>query len=615
MFYAKRMIKKNCNTVILSKNRVKQTLIKYIKHEVHSGNIFKPNIDSDSAKIGDAILTTKHGDNILNDALLNKGTAFPIEERERLGIRGLVPPRLPDTSCCLEWQVAKIMTRYKDLQTPLQKYTYMNSLHDRNEVLFFKCLVDNLKELAPIVYTPTVGQACLNFATLFRRPRGMYFSSADKGMMHAMTFNWHTDDVDLIVVTDGSRVLGLGDLGTNGMGIPIGKLQLYTACAGIHPSKCLPIVIDVGTNNQTLINDSVYLGLQQKRLTGKDYDDIIDEFIIAVRERFSNALIQFEDFSTENASKILEKYRKKILCFNDDMQGTATVSLAGILSALRAIGNKDPQAILSEQRIVVVGAGTAGLGVSNGILFSMMQAGLCETEARKRFYIVDDKGTLGKGRTTTFDNQNIWIREDIEDQLPLEQLIDKVKPTILLGLSGVGGVFTEKAVRNMSKHCDKPIIFPMSNPTEKAECTAKDAYTWTNGTCIFASGSPFENVEIKGKVFKPAQANNMYTYPGIGLGSLVCKAKFISDTMLNAAANALAKSISEVDLAEGRIFPMVMDIPKMSKDIAYAVAKQAYKENIGRTIYLSDESLRKAIEDRFWVPKYGSLIRVSNLQF
>jgi malate dehydrogenase (oxaloacetate-decarboxylating)(NADP+) len=578
---------------------------------VHSGNIYDPNPNSDGAKIGEIVLTKKYGVDVLNDALINKGTGFPLEERERLGIRGLVPPRLHNSKNVMEWQESKVMAKYREITSPLLKYSFMNSLHDRNEVLFFRCLSNNLKEIAPIVYTPTVGLACLNFATLFRRARGMYFSAEDKGTMHAMTFNWHTDDVELIVVTDGSRVLGLGDLGTNGMGIPIGKLQLYTACAGIHPSKCLPIVIDVGTNNKSLLEDNLYLGLQQERLRGKEYDEIVDEFINAVRERFPNALVQFEDFSTENASRILEKYRNKILCFNDDMQGTATVTVAGLLSALRALGHQNPQEALKNQRIVTVGAGSAGLGVSRGIMFSMMEAGLSEEEARKRFWIVDDKGVLGKGRNVAFSNQQAWVRDEVKDQLNLRELVKEVKPTILLGLTGVGGLFSEQVIREMASHCERPVIFPMSNPTDKAECKANDAINWTDGKCIFASGSPFPEYEFKGRLFKPAQSNNMYSYPGIGLGALVCKARSVTDSMLNAAALAIAGYLTEDDLRDGRIFPLVDEIPKLSREIAFAIAKQAAKENLARIKFNSDDDLRKAIDDRFWIPKYGSMARVN----
>jgi malate dehydrogenase (oxaloacetate-decarboxylating)(NADP+) len=433
--------------------------------------------------------------------------------------------------------------------------------------------------------------------------------------MRSMVFNWPTDDVELIVVTDGSRILGLGDLGTNGMGIPIGKLSLYTACGGIHPSKCLPVVIDVGTNNTSLLDDPMYLGLQQKRLTGDAYDAIFDEFIKAIRQRFPNVLVQFEDFSIENASRILEKYRNKILCFNDDMQGTATVALAGVLSGLRALGNQDAKSALCNQRIVVVGAGTAGLGVSRGILFNMMQSGLSKSEAHKRFWIVDNYGSLGYGRNVQFKNQEEWVRNDIQDKMSLEELIKQVKPTIILGLTGVGGLFSQNSIREMAKHCDRPIIFPLSNPTKNAECKAEDAYKWTEGKCIFGSGSPFAPVDYNGKLLIPAQPNNMYSYPGIGLGALVSKAKLITDRMLNSAAIALAESVSEEELRNGRIFPRVKEIPNVSRKVAFAVAKQAFADNLSRLSSISsDDDLRQAIYERFWIPKYGSIIRVEDSQ-
>eukprot|EP00340_Litonotus_pictus_P000107 CAMPEP_0170522514 /NCGR_PEP_ID=MMETSP0209-20121228/7919_1 /TAXON_ID=665100 ORGANISM="Litonotus pictus, Strain P1" /NCGR_SAMPLE_ID=MMETSP0209 /ASSEMBLY_ACC=CAM_ASM_000301 /LENGTH=498 /DNA_ID=CAMNT_0010810053 /DNA_START=330 /DNA_END=1822 /DNA_ORIENTATION=- len=498
------------------------------------------------------------------------------------------------------------MMRFRDCPNNLQKFTYMNNLQDRNEVLFYKCLSEHLEEIAPIIYTPTVGEACLNYAYLFRRPRGMYFSAADKGHMHAMTYNWHTDDVELIVVTDGSRILGLGDLGVNGMGIPIGKMALYTTCAGIHPSKCLPVVIDVGTNNRDLIQNNLYLGLQHRRIVGEEYDEIVDEFIRAVTERFPKALIQFEDFSTENASRILEKYSKNILCFNDDMQGTSTVTLAGILSSLKYLGNTEPQKALKDQRIVVVGAGTAGIGVSSGLLYDMKLNGLNEEEARKNFWILDDKGLLGKNRRTEFAHQDPWIREDYEDHLSLTEVIKKVKPTILIGLTGVGGIFGEDSIREMAKHCERPIIFPISNPTSRTECTAENAYKWTNGKCIFASGSPFPKVEYQGHTYKPAQSNNMYTYPGLGLGAIIGDATRITDNMLNAAAQSLVSSITKEDYEAGRIFPKVSSIPTISKNIAIAVAQQAFKDGVSKlTTQKSKEEFRNIIESRFWEPNYG----------
>lgn len=599
-------------------NTRNKVLYCFNKSTVHSSNVFEPFEESKSneAKIGEVVLTTKHGVGVLLDPLLNKGTGFSVEERERLGIRGLIPPRTIDIKSCLEWQAKKIMMRYYDCPTNIVKYSYFMSLQDRNEVLFYKCLVDNLEELAPVVYTPTVGEACLKFAYLFRRPRGMYFSAADKGNMHAMAFNWPTDDVELIVVTDGSRILGLGDLGVNGMGIPIGKLALYTACAGIHPSKCLPIVIDVGTNNQNLLDNELYLGLQQRRVVGDEYDEIIDEFIRAVSQRFPKALIQFEDFSTENASRILNKYRNKVLCFNDDMQGTATIALAGVLSALKSQGYSDPQKELQNQRIVVAGAGTAGLGVAKGLLYNMTLNGLSEQEAAKRFWVLDDKGLIGGERRTEFKNQLKWRRNDYQDKLSLLETVKQVKPTIILGLTGVGGIFTEEIIKEMAKHVKVPIIFPLSNPTSKAECTAENAYRWTDGKCIFASGSPFKEVEYNGKILKPAQSNNIYTYPGLGLGALAGEARMITDNMLNAVAMSVIDSVKEADYKEGRLFPKISKIPELSKSIALAVAKQAFKDGVVKyETEKSDAELVKKINQRYWRPFYGSLVRIDQNRY
>lgn len=585
------------------------------KHLIHSSNIFAPYPRDSKAKVGDVVLTTKHGVNVLLDPLLNKGTGFTADERERLGIRGLIPPRIFNDSNTLDWQEKKIMMRFNELGTDIAKYGYLMSLQDRNEVLFFKCLRENITELAPIIYTPTVGEACQKFAYIFRRPRGMYFSAADKGNMHSMTFNWPTDDVELIVVTDGSRILGLGDLGANGMGIPIGKLALYTACAGIHPSKVLPCVLDVGTNNDDLRNNNFYLGIPQRRLVGDDYDEVLDEFITAVSQRFPKAVIQFEDFSTENASRILKKYRDKVLCFNDDMQGTATVALAGVISALKAIGAKSDKELIN-QRIVIVGAGTAGIGVAKGLLYNMMLNGLSEKEARERFWVLNDKGLLGKGRRVGFRNQDAWKREDYEDGLSLLDVVKQVKPTVILGLTGVGGIFDEESIKEMAKHCEHPIIFPLSNPTSRAECTAEQAYNWTDGKCIFASGSPFKNLDYKGKTLKPAQSNNMYTFPGLGLGALIGEAKIITDNMLNAAALSLANSVTDEDYKNGKIFPDVSLIPELTKKIAISIAQQAFKDNVAKyEIEKSDEEFEKIISTRYWVPEYGSLVRIDQNRY
>jgi len=575
---------------------------------------FDPNPTSDAARIGELVLTTKHGEGILLDPLLNKGTGFLMEERERLGIRGLVPPRYPsDHASALQGGVSRVMQRYRRIQEPLQQYNYLIALQDRNEVLFYRCLIDNIEKLAPIIYTPTVGEACQKFSAIFRRPRGMYFSYADRGSMHAMVWNWPSDDVEVIVVTDGSRILGLGDLGTNGMGIPIGKLSLYTAAGGFHPSKCMPVSLDVGTNNEDLLKDPAYLGLQHRRITGEAYMQTVDEFIRAVRERFPKALLQFEDFSNENAARLLEKYRKKTLCFNDDIQGTGTVALAGVLGALRCAGHEDAHA-LSRQRIVIVGAGTAGIGVANSLKMGMIHQGLTDAEARSRIYLLDQYGLLGHTRNGLDEQQVLYAKQDQPDKLSLDQVVETVKPSILLGLTGCPGVFNESAIRLMSSYCPHPIIFPLSNPTSRAEATAAQIYEWTNGSAIFASGSPFDPVIHNGVTRYPSQANNFYCFPGIGLGAIVAEARCVSDGMLYAASRSLAQAVKSEDIAMGKVFPPLRDIRKVTLELALAVCQQAVSEGLAQASLPSNpDLLRSLIANRMWQPNYPSMVRVTEM--
>lgn len=580
---------------------------------IHSNNIFEPKIKNKFSKIGDIILTTKQGADVILDPCLNKGTSFRLAEIDRLGIRGLITPRQTSQQV----QEERIIQNLQKTKTNIDKYIYLMSLLDRNEILFYKILSKNIGKLAPIVYTPTVGEACLHFGDILRRPRGMYFTLNDKGEMKSMIYNWPINDVELIVVTDGSRILGLGDLGANGMGIPIGKLCLYTACGGIHPSKCLPVVIDVGTNNKALRESGGhYLGLNQPRLTGNKYFEIMDEFLSAVNHRYPNALIQFEDFSSNNATKLLTKYRNKYLCFNDDMQGTAVVTLAAILNALYLIHRTDPIEALTKQKIIVVGAGTAGLGVSQGILFNMINSGgVSEEEAYNNFYIVDNRGCLGAGRNVQYFFQKPWVRNDIPDKTDLLSLIRKVKPTILLGLTGIGGLFKEDIIREMAKYCKKPIIFPMSNPTKNAECTAQQAIEWTDGNCIFASGSPFMPVNYKGKMYSVSQSNNMYAFPGIGLGALASKATTITDNMLNQAAIALANSTRKYNSLNGQLFPSISKIPLISKDIAVALGMQAIREGVSTAKQIKTRSdLVEAVNNKFWTPKYGNIVQIAPMK-
>lgn len=580
---------------------------------------FDANPDVDGAVLGEVVLVDKHGVDILHDPLFNKGTGFPLEERERLGLRGLVPPReySKDNMANLEIQARRVMKRYEAKLTDMDKYNYLISLQDRNETLFYKVLKDNLRKMAPIIYTPTVGKACLTFSSNFRRSRGMYFSANDKGHMHAMTWNFPYSDVQIIVVTDGSRILGLGDLGANGMGIPIGKLSLYTACAGIHPSRCLPVFLDAGTNNEEILKDDFYLGLAQKRLKGAPYDVIVDEFMRAVNERWPKAVIHFEDFSNENAERLLSKYRDRYLCFNDDIQGTGTVVLASCLSAMRVIAGKRISAkesarLLSQQRIVVVGAGTAGLGVTNCIRDGMTAYGhLSDDAACKNFVLYDRDGSMGAGRIGASSAQRPYIHDHIKDKMDLLETVRTVKPTIMIGLTGIPNVFSEAAIREMAKYCERPLVLPLSNPTDRAECSAAQAYEWTDGRAIFASGSPFGPVEYKGKKLVPNQSNNMYSFPGIGLGAISCGAKKITRTMLQAASVALAETMSDEDLSAERLFPPIEQITDITIQVATALARTAYREGLASVPWDgTEESLVQLVKKHMWNPHYGSFVSV-----
>ena len=458
--------------------------------------------------------TRLRGLEIVQSPLSNKGTGFSAAERDRLRIRGLVPPR----TLSLEVQAQKIMHAIDGKTDALEKSAYLSDLQDRNETLFFRVLMDNLEALAPFVYTPTVGQVCLRFGSYFRRARGMYFSSGDRGLFSSMVHNWPLDEVEVVVVTDGSRILGLGDLGANGMGIPIGKLALYVGAGGIDPRKVMPVMLDLGTDNQSLLNDPWYLGMTHPRLRGDAYYSLVHEFVNAVHERWPRALIQFEDFSSDKAANILEAYRHRHLCFNDDIQGTGSVTLGALLAAVRTQG---PGARLGDQRIVVCGAGSAGMGVCGSLLDAMVQDGLTEAQARQRFWVLDKDGLVGPGRAreplsaaqrlfarSAVDEGELGSDTRLADRAPLLDVVSRVKPTILLGFTGIGGAFKEPVIREMARHAARPIIFPLSNPTSNAECTAEQAYAWTEGRAVFGGGSPFEPVTINGRTIQPSQINN-----------------------------------------------------------------------------------------------------------
>lgn len=552
-------------------------------------------------------ITSQYSWDTLHDPLLNKGTSFTMVERDRLGLRGLLPPSVKN----LETQMLRIRGRYDKLENDLDRYLFMQQIQDTNETLFYKFLVTYIEELAPIVYTPTVGLACLNFTHAFRRARGMYFSAADRGEMKAMIHNFPSKEVDLVVLTDGGRVLGLGDLGCNGMPISIGKLSLYVAAAGLHPGRVLPVLVDVGTNNEKFIHDPFYLGLPQKRLDGVEYFEVLDEVLDAITSRWPNVLIQFEDITPDKANILLNKYRNQILCFNDDIQGTGTVIVSGLFNALRASNQRFSD--ITKQRILIAGAGCAGIGVADSIKRTMMREGLLEREALQRFYICDKDGLITNKRKNITPYQAPYAnsRTDCPEGLSLLETIHLVKPTILLGISGVGSLFTEEIVKAMSEYNQTPIIFPISNPTSNCECTAEDAIKWSNGRAIFASGSPYAPVRYNLKSYYISQANNMFIFPGLGFGSVISGASTITDNMLHAASVALANTVGTEEIKQGYIYPRVKDIRNSTTEVALAVIKQAISEDnytVKKLKHMTDDELRLFIKKKSWLPAYQSIV-------
>ncbi len=536
------------------------------------------------------------GLDLIRDPALNKGRAFSAEEREILGLRGLLPPR--ETN--LEDQAAFIIENVRSKATDLDRYNSLISLQDRNETMFYRVLVDNLAELLPIVYTPTVGLACQHFGHIFRRARGMYISDADRGQIRKVLDNWPKDDVRVIVVTDGERILGLGDLGVHGMGIPIGKLSIYTASAGVKPSQCLPITIDVGTDNVALLEDPSYLGLIHKRIRGEAYDSLIDEFIEAARDRFPNVLIQFEDFGNANAFRLLEKYKDTACVFNDDIQGTAAVTLAGIMSALLM-----KRAKLSDQTIVLFGAGEAATGISDLLVLALTKEGMDEDLARKRCWLIDSKGLVVKSRTDLASHKQAYAHD--HEPLPdLLSVIQAIQPTVLIGASGQRGAFTPEVLTTMASYQEHPIVFALSNPTSQSECTAEEAYRFTDSRAIFASGSPFQVVDLGDRTITPGQANNAYVFPGVGLGVIASGSTRVTDEMFFEAAKALALETTEEDFAIGRVFPSLDRAREVSAKIATAVAKVAHRSGLATNEEPPD--ILAAITAQMYDPVYTSYV-------
>ena len=531
----------------------------------------------------------KRGLDVLRDKSLNRSITFTAKERDRLGLSGL----LPYSVATPRQMVQRVMTNLDRLPRDIDRYMLLSSLQERNEQLFYQTLIAHTEQLLPLIYTPTVGEACREFSHIAREPKGLYITPKDRGRIGKILGNWPHRDIRVIVVTDGQRILGLGDLGANGMGIPIGKLALYTACAGIDPAACLPVTLDVGTNNEALRRDDLYLGYPRRRLTGKLYFDLVEEFVTAVQTRYPNVLIQFEDFLTPNAYALLGKYRERVLCFNDDIQGTAAVALAGVYSSTRVTGVP-----FKDLRIMFLGAGSAATGIADLMSVAFIEAGLGREEARRRLWFVDVNGLVVKDRSDLMPHNLPYAH----DHRPVGFLgaINAVRPHVLIGATGAPGTFTQPVIERLSEINSRPVIFALSNPTSRAECTPEQAYAWSGGRAIFASGSPFAPVIYGGKTFRPAQGNNAYVFPGIGLGAIACRARTLPDDLFLVAARTLANLVRQKDLEEGALYPPLREIRKISLAIAVSVATRAYATSLARLS--RPRNIRRTVEALVYRP-------------
>ena len=548
------------------------------------------------------------GPALIETPLLNKGTAFSKVERTNFNLMGLLPPRYET----IEEQVERAYMQYSSFQDPINKHIYLRAIQDNNETLFFRLLNENIEEMMPIIYTPTVGDACEQFSDIYRSNRGLFISYTERDQMDDIIRNATKRSVKVIVVTDGERILGLGDQGIGGMGIPIGKLSLYTACGGISPAYTLPVTLDVGTNNEKLLNDPMYMGERHKRVSQEEYDAFVEKFIRAAQKRWPGVMIQFEDFAQPNAMPLLKRYRDNVCCFNDDIQGTAAVTVGTLLAACRKKGEK-----LSEQKVVFVGAGSAGCGIAEQIIMQMKAEGLDDKTARSQVFMIDRYGLLTEGMEGLRDFQQALVQSNDAladwnysgDYATLLDVMNCAKPGILIGVSGVPGLFTEPVIKAMHKGTPSPIVFPLSNPIKQIEARPEQIIEWTNGEAIVATGSPFEPIEFEGKTYDIAQCNNAYIFPGIGLGVIASGAKLISDEMLMATSVTLAESSPIVNTGKGALLPSLVDLPTLSKTIAFNVAKVAMEQGLALT--MSDEELKQKIEKNFWKAEYRPYKRVS----
>lgn len=548
------------------------------------------------------------GPALIETPLLNKASAFSAEERAAFNLTGLIPPRFET----IEEQVKRCYAQYCSFNDAMNKHIYLRAIQDNNETLFYCLIQQHIDEMMPIIYTPTVGDACEQFSDIYRNARGLFLSYSDRFQMDDILRNATKRNVKVIVVTDGERVLGLGDQGIGGMGIPIGKLSLYTACGGISPAYTLPIMLDVGTNNQKLLRDPMYMGSRMPRIAQPEYDEFLDIFMRAVNKRWPSAMIQFEDFAQHNATPLLNRYRQQFCCFNDDIQGTAAVTVGTLLAACRRKHSK-----LSQQNVIFVGAGSAGCGIAEQIIQQMCAEGISQERARQRIFMIDRCGLLTDKTPALRDFQQRLVQQSSRlsdweyagESPSLLETIQQVQAGVLIGVSGKRGLFTQAVIQAVHEACERPIIFPLSNPSRQIEAHPKDILAWTKGQAIVATGSPFDDIQYDGKMYPIPQCNNSYIFPGIGLGVLAAKARLISDGMLMVASETLAESAPQANDETTDLLPPLQDVPELSKKIAFAVAKQAQKE--GLALVLPDEVLRGAIERNFWQAEYRQYKRVS----
>jgi len=545
------------------------------------------------------------GMDLLNRQGLNKGTAFTEEERTKFGLDGLLPPHVES----LEEQVVRAYEAYKRKDDDLERHIYLRALQDTNEVLFYRLLLDHIEEMTPMVYTPVVALACQQFSHIYRRPRGLFISYPLRDSIPALLRNRPNPEVDVIVVTDGERILGIGDQGAGGLGIPIGKLSLYTLIGGIRPERTLPIVLDVGTNNKERFNDPEYLGWRHERITGQEYFDFVDQFVQAVKQELPGTCLQWEDFATPHARPILQRYHDELLTFNDDIQGTAAVALGAILGAVKVTGKS-----LKDQQIVMLGAGSAGIGVADGLRAAMKGEGLSEQEARSHFWVVDRVGLLHSGRKDLTPEQIVYAQPEnrvsgwprtSNGQIGLADLIGKIEATILIGLSTAGGAFSEAIVREMARKVERPIIFPLSNPTSKSEAKADDLIRWTDARALVATGSPFAPVSYGGRTIPIAQCNNVFIFPAMGLGLVASGARRVTNPMMLAAARTLGANSPALKDSSASLLPRLTDIRRVAAEIAIAVGIQAQKEGLATAT--TEDDLRQRVTAAQWTPAYPSL--------